>query len=118
MFLVSATLCGGRSTNGVTLLCLHDSGLYLKLHLCLFKCFFFLKRIRQLLHSFLTLSDSSGASESVSEEEKSELCGVRVKLGEERGEVGESRSEDVLDAGVIRLLLLGLSGVRPLKNHI
>ena len=112
MFLVSARLCGGRSINGVTFICLYNSGLYWKLHLCLFKPFLFLKCMRQLLHSFLTLSDSSGVSESVSEEEKSELCGVRVKLGEERGEVGESIREDVLDAGVILLILLGLSGVR------
>ena len=68
------------------------------------------------MHSFLTFSDSSGVSESVSDEEKSELCGVIVKLGDERGEVGESKREDVLDAGVIRLLLLGLSGVRNVER--
>ena len=35
-----------------------------------------------------------------------------VKFGEGRGDVGESRSEEVLEAGVTLLFLLGLSGVK------
>ena len=35
-----------------------------------------------------------------------------VKVGEGSGDVGESRSEEVLDGGVTLLLLLGLSGVK------
>ena len=48
----------------------------------------------------------------MSEEEEKELFGVRVKRGDGMGETGEPNSEVVLEAGVILLLLVGLSGVR------
>ena len=55
-------------------------------------------------------------SDSVSEEDMSDPWGVTDKVGEASGDVGESRSEEVLEAGVMRLLLLGLSGVKNIVS--
>ena len=82
MLLVSVMFWGGQRTDGEMLFSLLINGLYLNLHLCLFKSFLILKGMRQLLHSFSSFLESSTFSESVSDEEKSELCGVRVRLGE------------------------------------
>ena len=78
------------------------------------KSFLFLNLVRQPWHSFASLSDSdwSVISDSVSEEDTSDPWGVIDRVGDASGDVGESRSEETLEAGVMRLLLLGLSGVK------
>ena len=50
-------------------------------------------------------------SDSVSVE-VSDGTGVIVIVGEARGDIGESKSDEVLEAGVTLLFLLGLSGVK------
>ena len=81
-----------------------------------------LKLTRQVGHSCVTFSDEQEASDSVSEEEKSELLGVSNSVGEARGEsggetgdpsgeVGDSNTDGVLVDETFLLLLLGLSGV-------
>ena len=64
--------------------------------------------------------DTTDASESVSEEERSEEFGVKVGDGRGRGEVGDERQGECrgdsmkdgdLEADDLRLLLFGLSGV-------
>ena len=118
-------LFGGVRTSGIILFSLQNSGSYLKLHLCwYFKLFLFLNVTRHDGHWLVSVSDWQEDSESVSEEEKSELFGVRVavgdtkgELGDESGEVAKSFSEEVLDAEVFLLLLLGLSGVRNVESN-